>query len=228
VVDVINDPVHMIDRCEVVEVEEIWEEDMVVVDLAMEEVVMATIMRMNMMEDGYGGGNNYGGGNGYGQGGYDDYGDNSWYDDGGYGGNSYDDYGGNEDELTGYVVHMRGLPFKATDDEIRQFFSPLVTTRVIREYARDGRITGEANVEFASEQDAQAAMQRDKEHLQSRYIELFYRGQGGSEGGKHSGYGGGPKPLMGRNMMRGGGGGRRGAGPMRRGRGRGGYGGGRW
>jgi len=70
-------------------------------------------------------------------------------------------------------------------------------------------------------EDAQSAMQRNREHLQNRYIELFFRGQGGGEEG---GRGGGPKPLMGR-PMRGAG---RSGGPMRRGRGRGGYGGGRW
>ena len=49
------------------------------------------------------------------QGGYEDYGGDEWYDDS-YG-DGYDDYG---EESTGYVVHMRGLPFKATDDDIRE------------------------------------------------------------------------------------------------------------
>jgi len=92
-----------------------------------------------------------------------------------------------------YVVHMRGLPFKATDDDISNFFSPIVPVRIHREYGDDGRISGEANVEFASYQDAQAAMQKNRELIQHRYIELFYRGNDKSRsggGGKSLGRGG--------------------------------------
>ena len=37
--------------------------------------------------------------------------------------------------------------------------------RIHREYGKDGRIGGEADVEFASNQDAQAAMQKDGESM---------------------------------------------------------------
>ncbi|XP_076800482.1 heterogeneous nuclear ribonucleoprotein H2-like isoform X1 [Clavelina lepadiformis] len=136
-----------------------------------------------------GGGRNYGGDyNDH----YDEYAEDEEY---------YEDHGGLGSQ---YVIHLRGLPFKASDDDISNFFSPIVPVRIHREYGRDGRVSGEADVEFASHQDAQAAMQKDGATMTHRYIELFMRGPGN---------GGGAPP---RNM-RGGGGGRR-----RGGRGRGG------
>ena len=37
------------------------------------------------------------------------------------------------------------------------------------------RPSGEADVSFASDGDARRAMQKDKQHMQHRYVELFYR-----------------------------------------------------
>nr|XP_018669390.1 heterogeneous nuclear ribonucleoprotein H2-like isoform X2 [Ciona intestinalis] len=136
---------------------------------------------------GYGG--NYGGGN-YG------------------GGNFQEDYGYNGDENYGeefyeeeaspsqFVVRMRGLPFKCQEQDVFNFFSPLVPVRVNIEYSDDGRVTGEGTVFFASYQDAQAAMQKNKECIQHRYIELFLRSNrrdGGfrSGGQRRRGRGGG-------------------------------------
>lgn len=154
---------------------------------------------------------------------YEDDHDGGWYGD---------DYGDDDDMQADYVVHMRGLPFKATDEDINTFFSPIVPVRIYREYGNDGRISGEANVEFASFQDAQAAMQKNRDLIQHRYIELFYRGSksqgrggggvGGRGGGMPRGRGmGRSRPLMrdggmgggmpmGRPMWRGGAGGGRG------------------
>ena len=39
------------------------------------------------------------------------------------------------------------------------------------------RPSGEADVRFASDSDARRAMQKDKQNMQHRYIELFYSGQ---------------------------------------------------
>lgn len=46
-----------------------------------------------------------------------------------------------------------------------QFFSPLNPVRVHIEIGPDGRVTGEADVEFATHEDAVAAMSKDKSNM---------------------------------------------------------------
>ena len=86
------------------------------------------------------------------------------------------------------------------------------------------RPTGEADVAFYSHEDAQESMKKNRQHLGSRYVELFLRSNpdgmpnnrwGNAGGGGGGGYGGG----------RGGG---YGGGRSYGGRGDGGYGGGRY
>ncbi|XP_041056245.1 G-rich sequence factor 1 [Carcharodon carcharias] len=70
-------------------------------------------------------------------------------------------------------VHMRGLPFRVTGQDVVKFFQPLRPVRIIVEYGPDGNATGEADVHFATHDDAVAAMTKDKSHMQHRYIELY-------------------------------------------------------
>lgn len=72
-----------------------------------------------------------------------------------------------------HYVHMRGLPFSASAEDIVKFFSPLVVSKVLIEFGPDGRPSGEADVYFSCHQEAVAAMSRDKMHIGERYIELF-------------------------------------------------------
>ncbi|EOB09012.1 Heterogeneous nuclear ribonucleoprotein H3, partial [Anas platyrhynchos] len=144
------------------------------------------------------------GGGGYdgGYGGFDDYGG---YNNYGYGNDGYDDrmrdgrgmgghgYGGAGDAGSGFhggghFVHMRGLPFRATENDIANFFSPLNPIRVHIDIGADGRATGEADVEFVTHEDAVAAMSKDKNHMQHRYIELFLNSTAGGGSGM-GGYG---------------------------------------
>lgn len=46
-----------------------------------------------------------------------------------------------------------------------QFFYPLVVSKILIEFGPDGRPSGEADVYFASHQDAVAAMSRDRQHV---------------------------------------------------------------
>lgn len=103
---------------------------------------------------------------------------------------------------SGHFVHMRGLPFRATEGDVAKFFLPLIPLRVHIDVAPNGKSTGEADVEFRSHEDAVAAMSKDKNHMQHRYIELFLnstasgatemsRGGGGYYG--NSGGGGGSR-----------------------------------
>ncbi|MBN3324335.1 HNRH2 protein, partial [Atractosteus spatula] len=136
-----------------------------------------------------------GGGGGYsgGYGGFDNYnGFNNYCFGNGMGGHGYSGAGDASSGFhSGHFVHMRGLPFRATEADIANFFSPLNPVRVHIDVGPNGKSTGEADVEFGSHEDAVAAMSKDKNHMQHRYIELFLNStaSGGSEMGNNGGYG---------------------------------------
>nr|XP_038042234.1 heterogeneous nuclear ribonucleoprotein H isoform X1 [Anas platyrhynchos] len=130
----------------------------------------------------------YGGG----YGGYDDY--NGYNDGYGFGSDRfgrgmsdhrYGDGTSTFQSTTGHCVHMRGLPYRATENDIYNFFSPLNPVRVHIEIGPDGRVTGEADVEFATHEDAVAAMSKDKANMQHRYVELFLNSTAGGSGGAY-------------------------------------------
>lgn len=91
--------------------------------------------------------------------------------------NSQDDL--NEPVKHTGVLKLRGLPFSATKEEIIEFFNGFVLTEdsVHITSMPDGRPTGEAFVEFAGPEDSEAAMEKDRKSLGSRYIELFASSQ---------------------------------------------------
>ncbi|KAM6440955.1 G-rich sequence factor 1 [Liasis olivaceus] len=72
-----------------------------------------------------------------------------------------------------YFVHLRGMPFQATAQDIIHFFAPLKPVRITMEYNSSGQATGEADVHFETHADAVAAMAKNKFKVQHRYIELF-------------------------------------------------------
>ncbi|CAH2040104.1 unnamed protein product, partial [Iphiclides podalirius] len=86
----------------------------------------------------------------------------------------------------GFCVHMRGLPFKATPQDIAYFFKPVRPVNISILYENSGRPSGEADVEFDSHEDAVRAMRRDKSNMDHRYIELFLNSSpnGGGSGFK--------------------------------------------
>ncbi|KAG5844230.1 hypothetical protein ANANG_G00160170 [Anguilla anguilla] len=97
----------------------------------------------------------------------------------------YGDSGSSFQSTTGHCVHMRGLPYRATETDIYSFFSPLNPVRVHIEIGPDGRVTGEADVEFATHEDAVAAMSKDKANMQHRYVELFLNSTAGGNNGSY-------------------------------------------
>ncbi|XP_067422347.1 heterogeneous nuclear ribonucleoprotein H isoform X3 [Emydura macquarii macquarii] len=124
--------------------------------------------------------------------GYDDY--NGYSDGYGFGSDRfgrgmsdhrYGDASSTFQSTTGHCVHMRGLPYRATENDIYNFFSPLNPVRVHIEIGPDGRVTGEADVEFATHEDAVAAMSKDKANMQHRYVELFLNSTAGGSGGAY-------------------------------------------
>ena len=77
--------------------------------------------------------------------------------------------------LPNIVIKMRGLPYSTTETEISDFFSGLHIAPGGVSIGRDasGRASGEAHVEFVTDQDAQSAMLLNRQRIGSRYIELF-------------------------------------------------------
>ncbi|KAJ8013700.1 hypothetical protein DPEC_G00032510 [Dallia pectoralis] len=107
----------------------------------------------------------------------------------GVGGHGYS-AASNSSSHSGHFVHMRGLPFRATEGDIANFFSPLSPLRVHIDVGPNGKSTGEADVEFRCHEDAVSAMCKDKNHMQHRYIELFLNStaSGASEMGRSSAF----------------------------------------
>uniref|UniRef100_A0A8C5QBN5 RRM domain-containing protein n=1 Tax=Leptobrachium leishanense TaxID=445787 RepID=A0A8C5QBN5_9ANUR len=127
----------------------------------------------------------YGGG----YGGYDEYNGYSEYAFGAdqrFGRDQRYNDGTSFQSTTGHCVHMRGLPYRATETDIYTFFSPLNPVRVHIEIGADGRVTGEADVEFATHEDAVAAMSKDKANMQHRYVELFLNSTAGGSSSAYS------------------------------------------
>ncbi|CAM9296836.1 unnamed protein product [Pylaiella littoralis] len=100
-------------------------------------------------------------------------------------------------------VKLRGLPFNVTENNIFSFFQGLT---VIGSFiCKDvmARPTGEGFVEFASVDDCQLAMSRNRESMMDRYVEVFATskedvlqqigasGTAASGGNRGGGYGGG-------------------------------------
>lgn len=89
---------------------------------------------------------------------------------------------------TGHSVHMRGLPYAATESDIIQFFTPLNPVSVYIEYNDDGRPSGEADVDFATHAEAQQAMHKHKALMERRYIELFLHSDPSLSAGGYSSF----------------------------------------
>ncbi|XP_068422630.1 G-rich sequence factor 1 [Clinocottus analis] len=73
------------------------------------------------------------------------------------------------------VVRLRGLPFSCTEEDIFQFFLGLDIVQngitVVRDHR--GRNSGSAYVQFHSQEAAKKALQRDRQVIGNRYIEVF-------------------------------------------------------
>lgn len=74
------------------------------------------------------------------------------------------------------ILKLRGLPFTVKRSDILKFFGEefkLSDDKIQIAARSDGRVTGEAFVEFPSAEEAKKAMRKDKQTIGSRYIELF-------------------------------------------------------
>ena len=76
------------------------------------------------------------------------------------------------------IIKMRGLPFTATADDVTEFFGaslPIVAEKegILFVKYPDGRSTGDAFVQFETEDLAKEALKLHKTNIRDRYIELF-------------------------------------------------------
>ena len=81
--------------------------------------------------------------------------------------------GGNKFSTTMFTLRMRGLPFRATKEDVEAFFHPLPVADIRFTVDKDGRPSGRAYVDFNSEEDKREAMERNGDCIGKRYIELF-------------------------------------------------------
>ncbi|KAI5720592.1 hypothetical protein M8J77_009238 [Diaphorina citri] len=111
--------------------------------------------------DRFGGANRFGGGRGC-------FNNDRWNDrPGGFAGPRPGDRWVNESSGPGHhTVHMRGRR------DIVDFFRPVVPVRVNIHYINPCP-SGEADVDFATHEDAMQAMSKDRTNIRHRYIELF-------------------------------------------------------
>lgn len=68
---------------------------------------------------------------------------------------------------------MSGLPFRASQQEMKDFFLPqakCIDVKVILN--KDGRPSGDAIASFQSQEELEAALTKDREHMGSRFVIL--------------------------------------------------------
>uniref|UniRef100_G3UDX7 RRM domain-containing protein n=1 Tax=Loxodonta africana TaxID=9785 RepID=G3UDX7_LOXAF len=104
---------------------------------------------------------------------------------GGYGGRMFDHTYGNAGSTLKttkeHCIHIWGISYRAPENDT-YFFSTASHVRVNIEIGPDSRVTGEADVEFATCEGALAAMSKDKANLQNRYVEPLDSTAGASGG----------------------------------------------
>ena len=60
---------------------------------------------------------------------------------------------------------MRGIPYAAKESDVKQFFMPLNPVAIRIDKDPDGRATGVGDVDFATHNDAKAAMSKDRQSM---------------------------------------------------------------
>lgn len=72
-----------------------------------------------------------------------------------------------------FIVLMRGLPYSAHEDDCIDFFKDVKPLGVHLPKDSMGRPSGQGYAEFETREDFQKAMEHNKQHMLTRYIELF-------------------------------------------------------
>jgi len=72
-----------------------------------------------------------------------------------------------------YVLRLRGLPWECTTGDLTEFFKGIELLEAHIIYLSSGRASGEGVVEVGSQEDFEAALAKNNEHIGSRWIEVF-------------------------------------------------------
>jgi hypothetical protein len=64
-----------------------------------------------------------------------------------------------------HTLKMLGLPFKATEHDIQEFFAPISIGEIRLITNKEERPSGRAFVDFSSNEDLQEALKRDKDYM---------------------------------------------------------------
>ncbi|EFJ47748.1 hypothetical protein VOLCADRAFT_117772 [Volvox carteri f. nagariensis] len=72
------------------------------------------------------------------------------------------------------ILKLKGLPYSATENDIRQFFAPYELKGVSFVYEPDGRPSGLAFAEFVSKEEALKALSKNGEYIGQRYVRLLH------------------------------------------------------
>ncbi|KAK6052205.1 hypothetical protein COOONC_10290 [Cooperia oncophora] len=100
----------------------------------------------------------------------------------------------------GTVIRLRGLPFSATAQDVKDFFKGLTCEEVV--FGRTGgRPSGEGFVRLASREEAVKALDFNKQHMGSRYVEVFRTTVDDMERNRPRNYDTGIRPLFDRDYM---------------------------
>ncbi|KAI6209921.1 Heterogeneous nuclear ribonucleoprotein H3 [Aphelenchoides besseyi] len=70
--------------------------------------------------------------------------------------------------ITPLKVHMRGLPYRVTAQQIEGFFAPLSIVEIKVGVFKDGRASGDGIIEFQNPHDATEALKRDRNCIKNR------------------------------------------------------------
>ncbi|XP_077208025.1 RNA-binding protein 12B [Paroedura picta] len=69
-------------------------------------------------------------------------------------------------------VYIRGMPYSASEDDVVNFFSGLQVEGMLLLKNKDGRPSGNGVVKFATSSDAVKSLERDREYMGHRFIEV--------------------------------------------------------